>query len=109
MYLATINISNYRGISSLTIPFDANINIIIGENGCCKTAAIDAIRILYNLGNPRKDIYLSNEDFYIDSKTGIQTSLITIHYIFKGLTSGEKGALYEYLVLNPVAPANDYA
>ncbi|MCQ6960110.1 ATP-dependent nuclease [Mucilaginibacter aquariorum] len=109
VYLACIQIKNYRGISSLTVPFDPNISIIIGENGCCKTGVIDAIRLLYNLGNPRKDIYLANDDFYIDSKTGNQTSQIVIKYVFRGLTGTEKGALYEYIVLDPVDSKNDYA
>ncbi|WP_428831881.1 AAA family ATPase [Flavobacterium algoritolerans] len=56
MYLATINIKNYKGVSSLSINFDPKLNIIIGENGCRKTAIIDAIRLMYNLGNQKKDI-----------------------------------------------------
>lgn len=109
MYLATIYIKNYKGIESLTIPFDPNINIIIGENGCCKTAAIDAIRLLYNLGNPKKDIYLANDDFYINSANGKQSNIIEIKYLFYGLTTTEKGALYEYLILHPTDPVKDYA
>jgi len=91
------------------MPFDENINIIIGENGCCKTAVIDAIRLLYNLGNPRKDIYLSNDDFYVDSRTGNQERVITLQYVFRGLTASEKGGLYEYLIVDPAEPANDHA
>lgn len=49
MYLATINIKNYKGVSSLSINFNPKLNIIIGENGCRKTAIIDAIRLMYNL------------------------------------------------------------
>jgi putative ATP-dependent endonuclease of OLD family len=109
MFLASIQITNYRGLSSLFVPFDPNINIIIGENGCCKTAVIDAVRLLYNQGNPRRDIYLANDDFYINSRTGDQASTIRIQYLFRGLTSSEKGALYEYLVLDPIEPANDHA
>lgn len=109
MYLSSIEITNYRGISSLKVPFDPNINIMIGENGSCKTAVVDAIRLLYNLGNQRKDIYLSNDDFFIDSNTGHQASKLSIKYLFLGLSSSEKGALYEYLVLDPATPTNDHA
>lgn len=109
MYLSRISILNFRGLPSISVPFDPNINIIIGENGSSKTAIIDAIRLLYNLGNPKRDLYISNEDFYIDSKSGNQANKITIKYEFRGLTPSEKGALYEYLVLDPDLPTNDYA
>ena len=69
MYLSTIYIQNYKGVKSLNVNFDPKFNIIIGENGCCKTAVVDAIRLMYNLGNQKKDIYVSSEDFYFDSKS----------------------------------------
>ncbi|MBP1222359.1 ATP-dependent nuclease [Flavobacterium sp. 1355] len=109
MYLSTINIQNYKGVKSLKVNFDPKLNIIIGENGCCKTAVVDSIRLMYNLGNQKKDIYVNNEDFYFDSKTGNQSKRIEIKYIFKGLSVSEKGALYEYLILDPVNPDNDLA
>jgi putative ATP-dependent endonuclease of OLD family len=52
MYLSTINIQNFKGVESLSVYLDPKLNIIIGENGCGKTAVIDAIRLMYNLGNP---------------------------------------------------------
>jgi len=108
MYLATLNIQNYKGIQSLQVNFDPKLNIIIGENGCRKTAVLDAIRLMYNLGSPKKDIYVANEDFYYDSGTATQSQKIELQYIFRGLTPSEKGALYEYLVLDS-NPANDFA
>ena len=108
MYLATIQIQNYKGIESLEVNFDPKLNIIIGENGCRKTAVLDAIRLMYNLGNPKKDIYISNEDFFYDVAHAKQSEKIEIKYIFRGLSPTEKGALYEYLVLDG-NPANDYA
>lgn len=109
MYLSTINIKNYKGIETLTVDFDPKLNIIIGENGCCKTAVIDAIRLMYNLGNLKKDIYVSNEDFFFNSTTGIQNRTIEIQYIYKGLSPAEKGALYEYLILHKTNSLEDYA
>lgn len=109
MYLATINIKNYKGVSSLSINFDQKLNIIIGENGCRKTAIIDAIRLMYSLGNQKKDIYVNLEDFYFDSTTSTQSKRIEIQYIFNGLSPAEKGGLYEYLVMDATTPANDYA
>ncbi|WP_439505754.1 ATP-dependent nuclease [Sediminibacterium sp.] len=106
MYLSKVNIQNFKGIKSQEFSFDSKINIIIGENGSCKTALIDAIRLLYNLGSPKKDYYISNDDFHFDKTTNTLNNRIEIRYIFDGLSSSEKGALYEYLVIEP---ATEYA
>lgn len=98
MYLSEINICNYKGIDFLNVQFSKDINIIIGENGNNKTALIDAIRILYNLGNSPKDIYVKDDDFHINS-SGIVANKIEFNYIFKGLSEQQKGAFYEYLVI----------
>lgn len=106
MYLSKMTIENFRGISSMCLSFNKDINILIGENGSFKSTIIDAIRILYNLGEPIKEINIKNEDFYTDLKTGESQNTITISYEFRGLTEEQKGALYEYLVINP---QEDYA
>jgi putative ATP-dependent endonuclease of OLD family len=105
MHLAQINITNFKGISELSIQFDPKLNIIIGENGSFKTALIDAIRLLYSLGNQKRDIYVSNEDFHIDYKRGVTSSTIEITYRFMNLSDAEMGALYEYLVIDDKDPS----
>jgi putative ATP-dependent endonuclease of the OLD family len=115
MYLSYLKIENYRGIDSLEIDFDPSINIIIGENGCNKSAVIDAIRLLYNLGEPTREISVSFSDFHEKfSKAGDDTKIdtakqITITYHFKGLTNAQKGAFYEYMVIDPKDHVNDFA
>jgi len=93
MYLAKISIENFRGIERLDVEFQPDINVIIGENGSNKTGLIDAIRLLYSLGDQQKSIYVSADDFHIG------TSTIKFTYEFKGLNSKQKGAFYEYLVI----------
>jgi putative ATP-dependent endonuclease of OLD family len=93
MYLSSIHIENYKGIKKLDVNFQKNINVIIGENGSCKTTLIDAIRLLYNLGNQQRELYVTDDDFYLGE------SVITISYEFKDLTTDQKGAFYEYVVL----------
>lgn len=115
MYLSYLEIKNYRGIEYLELNFDPKINIIIGENGCNKSAVIDAIRLLYNIGEPIRDLSVTLSDFHEkvsekEGKINIETAtLINIIYHFKGLTNSQKGALYEYMVIDPSNPENDYA
>jgi len=115
MYLANIKIENYKGIELIETEFDPKLNIIIGENGCGKSAIIDAIRLLYNIGEPIRELSVSSDDFYqkiIDNGGNkiIQKSIIiTITYIFKGLSTSQKGAFYEYMVTDPNKIEEDYA
>ncbi|MDL2145067.1 AAA family ATPase [Flavobacterium tructae] len=115
MYLATIKVENYKGIELIETDFDPKLNIIIGENGCGKSAIIDAIRLLYNIGEPIRELSVSSDDFYqkvIDNGGNkiIQKSiLITITYIFKGLSTVQKGAFYEYMVIDSNKIEEDYA
>ncbi|WP_298419780.1 AAA family ATPase [uncultured Kordia sp.] len=115
MYLSYIKVENYKGIDTIETEFDPNINIIIGENGSCKSALIDAIRILYNIGEPIREISVSSDDFHqkimkSDTENHLEkATLITITYIFKGLSTAQKGAFYEYMVIDPNDTEDDYA
>jgi putative ATP-dependent endonuclease of OLD family len=99
MHLSKVTISNFRGIDNLTIEFDEKVNIIIGENGSHKSALIDAIRILYNFSNSKKDIYVENKDFFIDPSTQTVKGNIELAFQFRGLDTAQKGAFYEFLVI----------
>ena len=108
MYLSKIYIKNFRGIKELTVNFDKKLNVIIGANGQLKTALIDAIRLLYNWGEPNRDIEVTKEDFHIelsrdeDGRTvATQTSKIDLLYLFEDLSPDQEGAFYQYLVVKP--------
>jgi putative ATP-dependent endonuclease of OLD family len=115
MYLSKITIINYKGIENLVVCFSPEINIIIGENGSCKSALVDAIRLLYNLGEPIKEIVVGKEDFFekISLTSGVlnisKKELIKVGYEFRGLSPEQKGAFYEYMVVDPDNADNDYA
>lgn len=108
MFLSKIQIKGFRGIKDLSVNFDSKVNVIIGENGCCKSALIDAIRILYNFGNPKKDIYIETKDFFVNKSNQERQDNIEISYEFKGLSTEQKGAFYEFMVITDNAD-NDYA
>lgn len=64
MYLSYIKIKNYKTIECIESELDPKINIIIGENGSGKSAFIDAIRLLYNIGEPLRKLSVSFDDFH---------------------------------------------
>jgi len=66
MYLEKFIIKNYRGIESISLNFNKGLNVLIGENNAGKTAIIDALRVCLSYGNQRRDIFISESDFYID-------------------------------------------
>lgn len=84
----------------MSLEFVKNINIIIGENGAHKSTIIDAIRLLYSFGEARRNIFISDDDFHADLKTGKAADVLSISYEFRGLSEREKGALYQYMVID---------
>jgi len=115
MYLSKISITNFRGIKHLEVKFSPKINVIIGENGRCKSALIDAIRLLYNLGEPIKELTVNRDDFFenvvftADAFSLQKEDNLQISYEFRGLSANQKGAFYEYMVVDPSDSINDYA
>lgn len=100
----------------MTLDFDPNINILIGENSSNKSTVIDAIRLLYNIGEPLREISVSFSDFFekvTSHENGNididRSKMIKISYEFKGLSASQKGALYEFMVIDPAHPKGDYA
>jgi len=115
MYLSRIVIEKFRGIKKLDISFNESINILIGENGSFKSAVIDAIRLLYNIGEPMRSISVFDEDFHeevLREESGISivsANEIRISYEFRGLSEKQKGAFYDYMVIDGSNSKNDYA
>lgn len=83
MYLAQLNITNFRKIKNTELHFRPGMNIIIGANNVGKTAVVDALRALlagYDEPSPRFDI----SDLHCP-KNGNPSGEILFHYIFRGL------------------------
>lgn len=43
MYIAEININNFRGFKTLRLSLNQGMNVLVGENNAGKTSIIDAI------------------------------------------------------------------
>ncbi|WP_336825059.1 AAA family ATPase [Sporosarcina sp. USHLN248] len=102
MYLQKISITNFRqfgtgdGVTpAITVFFNPNFNILVGENDSGKTAIIDAIR--YLLGSVSEDFEkISQNDFYSNSD-GVYSDFFYIEGTFVDLTDQEAGSFLEWL------------
>ncbi|WP_440969628.1 AAA family ATPase [Peribacillus frigoritolerans] len=102
MYMKSISLTNFRQFGTqngsepvITINFNPNFNILVGENDSGKTAVIDAIR--YLLGCISDDFEkIKLEDFYSESKDKY-SDYFYIEGIFVDLTGKEAGAFLEWL------------
>ncbi|TCD31188.1 MULTISPECIES: ATP-dependent nuclease [Bacillus cereus group] len=105
MYMKSISLTNFRQFGTvnksepaITVEFNPNFNILVGENDSGKTAIIDAIR--YLLGSISDDIEkIKLEDFYRDS-IGAHSDYFYIEGTFVDLTDKEAGAFLEWLSFN---------
>ncbi len=105
MYLKELKIKNFRGIENLELEFQKGLNVIIGENNTGKTAVIDALRLVYSVGTPRRQIYVNEEDFYVN-KYGEINSPIEFDLFFSDLDKQEQGLFYELLSLDESSKGN---
>jgi putative ATP-dependent endonuclease of OLD family len=89
MYLAELEIKNFRCFREITLNLQPGLNVIVGENNTGKTAILDAIRILLGQGKYRYDV--SEDDFNHDA-SGVRTgNICEIHATFKELSVEEQG------------------
>lgn len=78
MYLALLEIKNFRRIETLALSFSPGLNILLGENNIGKTTVVDALRAL--LTSPDEGYTrLGTEDLHNPN-----VSSISFRFIFKG-------------------------
>ncbi|SMD14540.1 AAA domain-containing protein [Sporomusa malonica] len=96
MYLQKLTIRNYRCFDDqgIQIYFKPDINVIIGENNIGKTATIDALRLAFSLGGGRRELYVTPQDFYINT-IGEPANVITLDLTFAALSEKEQATFYE--------------
>lgn len=98
MHLNRAHITNFRGISSLTIDFHHGVNVLIGENRTCKTAILDALRLCLGFSLERRDLYVQLEDFYV-SPDGSQANTIEFELSFTEPSVQQQGMFVEMLLI----------
>lgn len=94
MYISKLVLTNFRKYKSLSVEFNSNLNVLVGENNSGKTAIIDAIRII--LGTQSNDYYkIQQDDFHYNGKSYSDTFTITCY--IEGINNKEGGMFLEYV------------
>lgn len=88
MYLAQLNISNFRKLNKADLRFQPGLNILVGANNVGKTAVVDALRALL-AGHDEPYPRLSIEDVHYP-KGGAPAGDITFQYVFRGLDADDE-------------------
>ena len=97
MYLAQIEITNFRSFKSLTVNLQPGLNVLVGRNNIGKTNLLDAIRHAIGPSGARGEaIWLSGDDFYRAATPDAKAAeTISITLIFEGLSDAQRAPFYE--------------
>lgn len=88
MYLAQLNISNFRKLQKAELNFQPGLNILVGANNVGKTAVVDALRALL-AGHDEPYPRLDTDDVHCP-KGGKPTGDIVFQYIFRELDADDE-------------------
>lgn len=83
MYLAQINITNFRKLKKAELHFQKGLNVLVGSNNAGKTAVVDALRALL-AGHDEPYPRLDAQDIH-RPKGGNPQGDIVFHYVFRDL------------------------
>ena len=100
IYLESISIENFRGIENATFNFQPGLNVIIGANNTSKTALIDSLRIVLNLGTFEKKrdfIKVRSVDVFIDHNAISESKTVSFKSTFRMRSDRRPGQFYELL------------
>jgi predicted ATP-dependent endonuclease of OLD family len=68
MKLNSLIIKNFRGYRDIKIPFNENLNLIIGRNDVGKSTILDALEIFFNNDKVKMEVSDLNIDAVSDDK-----------------------------------------
>ena len=89
MWISQLSIQGYKSACKRSeISFNKGLNVLLGENGCGKTAVINALRLLFR--EPESNYACSPDDFYCSLDRSYITDTIEIDALLTELSEGEK-------------------
>lgn len=83
MYLAQLNITNFRKIKKADLKFQKGLNVLVGSNNAGKTAVVDALRVLL-VGHDGPYLRLATDDKHRPTAED-SVGDISFNYIFRDL------------------------
>ena len=89
MYISKLYLKGYKNTAEESvITLNKGLNVLLGENGCGKTAVINALRLLFR----EQDSYysFSTDDFYCSADRAEVAEEIEIDADFSELNEDEK-------------------
>src|SRR5437899_12878894 len=89
MHLSKLTLRRFRSCDDVTVPFQSDLTVLVGENNGGKSNIVDAIRLLTLPLNGRRERYA--EDEYL--RRGIAENSFTIDGSFRGLSDALKGLM----------------
>lgn len=69
MHISSLKIKNYRAIKNITIDFESEISVLVGENGCGKSSVLNALEACLGKNTPRGGFTIAINDFHIIEPT----------------------------------------
>ena len=110
MFLAKVQVRNFRNLKHIEVGFSKGLNVIVGENNVGKTNLLDAIRAaLGSAAASGEPLRLTQDDLHRDA-TGKQTSEpIIVDLYFQDLSADEQAQFLEIIDFNAAEPAKSTA
>ncbi|MCW5322015.1 DUF2813 domain-containing protein [Verminephrobacter aporrectodeae subsp. tuberculatae] len=99
MYLAQLNITNFRKLRNAELQFQSGLNVLVGANNVGKTAVVDALRALL-AGHDEPYPRLDADDVH-RPKDGKPAGDIVFRYVFRDLSQDDEADFLAALKPNP--------
>jgi putative ATP-dependent endonuclease of the OLD family len=110
MYLAHVDVKNFRCLRDLQVELRQGLNVLVGRNNVGKTSLLAAIRHALGTGPSRGDpLWLTEDDFYRPAPGTARATELSVSLTFRGLTEVERTAFYEIIDFDHADLANSPA
>lgn len=96
MYLAHVDVRNFRSLRSLSVDLQQGLNVLVGRNNVGKTSFLSAIRHALGAQAGRGDaLWLSEDDFFRNGPNDSRATEIEVVLTYRGLSDRERSFFYE--------------
>jgi putative ATP-dependent endonuclease of the OLD family len=110
MYLASLEIKNFRSIKELKVDFRQGLNVLVGRNNTGKTNLLHAIRHALGPSASRGEaLWLDRDDFHRASATSEPEQHLSVSLVFKGMSDSQRAHFFEIIEFDLAVPDNSKA